>query len=535
MRMWTLLFALAVFCGDAVLAQSPRQMEIVARVGPWPVISQIIGYRGRIWFANSVKGRNHNSADIYSLDATTRDVRYERHLFSQDAGDPVVHNGLLYWPYEDTRASLGWGGIDVTNGDDWRYLVVPTAQMFHVHTLAEWQGGLLAVTSAWRAGLHLSDDGGLSWSELYDHDTAPGKVSRMGTVVVAGDQAVAHLRGAGGVVRLVRWSGGAPINVSGWPQRQPFYGLTEHKGDAYLVKAGDQGSTIWVVKGESARPLTPPDGNWQVWDLASDGDRLWAVTRTDEGGVLWSSTAGENWRREALFEGGDATNVAAVNGAIYVGGAGDDGRGILWALMPERSETIMQALRPALPQPKPAALRVDFTALAARLDKVLGDVKNFLNHGRGALRKLVYDIARSDPPDDLLASRLGSDFPAQEVPLMGGSKSVLVKRLGEWILLWGMGLSAKGRVPLHYLDQEWDLPAHRSEKYFHPVLMALWTLVQTGDNDPAVIEALVARLDRKSDPRWLQGDVIGTLSALTSERFGYDTDAWRTWWAKQRK
>ncbi len=529
------VMALAVMFQSASQAQSPRQMEIAARAGPWPVISQIIGYRGRVWFANSVKGRNHNSADLYSLDASSGDVRYERHLFSQDAGDPVVHNGLLYWPYEDTRASLGWGGIDVTNGDDWRYLLVPTAQMFHVHTLAEWRGGLLAVTSAWRAGLQYSKDGGLSWSELYDHDTAPGKVSRIGTFVVAGDQAVAHLRGAGGVVRLVRWSGGAPVNVSGWPQRQPFYGLTAHKGDAYLVKAGDQGSTIWVVEGESARPLTPPDGNWEVWDLASDGDRLWAVTRAGKGGELWSSAAGETWRLEATYEAGVATNVAAANGAIYVGGAGDDGRGILWALMPERAVSNTLAPRPALPQPKPAAPQGDFDALAARLDEVLGDRENFFNHGRGALRKLVFDIARSDPPDDLLASRLASNFPAEEVPLLGGSKSVSVKRLGEWILLWGMGLSAKGRVPLHYLDQEWDLPAHRSEKYFHPTLMALWTLVQTGDNDLAVIEALVARLDRKDDPRWLQGDVIGTLTGLTAERFGYDTDAWRTWWAKQRR
>ena len=194
---------------DVAYGQPPRQMEVLARIGPWPVVSQMIGYRGRLWFANSVKGVNHNSADLFSLDPRTREVRYERHLFSQDAGDPLIHNGLLYWPYEDTRASLGWGGIEVTNGEDWRYLVVPSAEMFHIHALAEWRGGLLAVSSAWRAGLQLSRDGGRTWSQLYDHVTAPGKVSRMGNVVVAGGQAVAHLRGAGGIVRLVRWSGRA--------------------------------------------------------------------------------------------------------------------------------------------------------------------------------------------------------------------------------------------------------------------------------------------------------------------------------------
>ena len=40
-----------------------------------PVISHPIAYRGRIWFANSVKGRNHNSADIWSLDPASGKLR----------------------------------------------------------------------------------------------------------------------------------------------------------------------------------------------------------------------------------------------------------------------------------------------------------------------------------------------------------------------------------------------------------------------------------------------------------------------------
>ena len=62
----------------------------LARVGPWPVASEPIAFRGRVWFANSVKGRNHNSADLYSYDPATGALRYERHLFSQDAGQPLV-------------------------------------------------------------------------------------------------------------------------------------------------------------------------------------------------------------------------------------------------------------------------------------------------------------------------------------------------------------------------------------------------------------------------------------------------------------
>ena len=62
----------------------------------WPQVSSLIGYAGRLWFVNSRKYVNHNSADIWSYYPAMGKARYERHLLSQDAGDPVVHEGLLY-------------------------------------------------------------------------------------------------------------------------------------------------------------------------------------------------------------------------------------------------------------------------------------------------------------------------------------------------------------------------------------------------------------------------------------------------------
>ncbi|MDX1575884.1 MAG: hypothetical protein R3285_06805, partial [Kiloniellales bacterium] len=82
--------------GLLVLAGAARAQEALPRlteVGPWPVISRLLGYDGRLWFANSVKGRNHNSADVYSFDPERGVLRYERHLFSQDAGRPLVADG----------------------------------------------------------------------------------------------------------------------------------------------------------------------------------------------------------------------------------------------------------------------------------------------------------------------------------------------------------------------------------------------------------------------------------------------------------
>jgi hypothetical protein len=81
----------ALLVGLLVLATPARAGDAlvpVARPGPWPGVSGLIGYAGRVWFVNSVKFVDHNSADIYSYDPATGAARYERHLFSQDAGAP---------------------------------------------------------------------------------------------------------------------------------------------------------------------------------------------------------------------------------------------------------------------------------------------------------------------------------------------------------------------------------------------------------------------------------------------------------------
>lgn len=65
---WITILSIALVGAGTSSFAADSKWEVRAQVGPWPVISQVIGYRGRVWFANSVKGRNHNSADLWSLD-----------------------------------------------------------------------------------------------------------------------------------------------------------------------------------------------------------------------------------------------------------------------------------------------------------------------------------------------------------------------------------------------------------------------------------------------------------------------------------
>ena len=90
------------------------------------------------------------------------------------------------------------------------------------------------------------------------------------------------------------------------------------------------------------------------------------------------------------------------------------------------------------------------------------------------------------------------------------------------------------RVPPALLHELWDAPPNSTEKYFAPVLTALWTLSVTEQSDRATIDALIGRLGQSGDPDWLQAQITGTLGAVTGQRFAYDIKAWRNWWRNRR-
>ena len=133
------LLVAAACLAFGLAAPAVRAAEPLVRLAGdfrWPHVSSLVWYDGRLWFANGVKYVNHNSADIWSYEPASRRLRYERHLFSQDAGDPAVHPGLLYWPFEDPRFSAGRGEFMATDGEDWRWGMLASPETFHVHAMA---------------------------------------------------------------------------------------------------------------------------------------------------------------------------------------------------------------------------------------------------------------------------------------------------------------------------------------------------------------------------------------------------------------
>ena len=186
-------------------AQKPVSLEILTRTGPWPVASRLIGYNGRLWFASSVKGVNHNAADIWSMDLKSAEKRYERSLFSQDAGLPLVHKGLLYWPFEDALLSFGNGIIGVTDGENWGQMVILGTRIYHSYEAINWRGDLLALAAAGDTALH-RDLGNGQWQRIVRHTAPRGKIARLKELTAFNGAIYAVLRD-GKKRRLARWSG----------------------------------------------------------------------------------------------------------------------------------------------------------------------------------------------------------------------------------------------------------------------------------------------------------------------------------------
>jgi hypothetical protein len=529
----------------------PRLVPL-ARIGPWPVLSGLTAYRGRIWFANAVKYKDHNSADVYSFDPATGKTRYERHLFSQDVGRPAEAFGLLYWPFEDSRTSMGAAEYMVTNGSAWQWRRIPTGLAFHNHVMLADGGDLYAGTGAFHARLHHSTDRGRTWRQIYVSEDKRNSFSRV--------LALATLEGA---LYLGLYSSNQPNQkllmrvgqgfrpVPGWPVGDQTDDLVTWRGHVYGLNTEKNQRTLWRTNGKATQEVAALSGLFVV-ALAGGPRRLWALVNHRRGGAsVWSSADGISWREGQGFAKDRPVDLLVHDGRIYAGGRGADGKGVLWGTQVSQTKVSQtQALLthvsptrvpvrtnpasvvpdlPPFPPPRPARL----DPLLAALDDALADPAGL--GARGSLRRLVDPLVatRDRQAGGELSRRLGRLKAGPDRSFFAGGRTFAAKK-ANWVLLWGMARLASGRVPLDLLAAPWREKLNSGEKYAAAPPLAAWVAGLSGQNDQKTIGVLIDRLGRKHDPLWLKGDMIGALTALTGKRFGYDLMAWQRWWAKQR-
>ncbi len=524
-RTVTLVLALTLTSPGLRAADEPELVQLLSQ-GPWSAVSGLIGYRGRLWYVNGEKFVNHNAADLYSYDPARGESRYERQLFSQDAGDPSVVDGLLVWPFEDARFSAGRGEFAITDGRAWRWSWLPHQQVFHAHAAATSGSELYVATSAWRAGIQRSRDLGRSWELLYVHPTPSGRVSRFTTLAVLDGTPYAGLtsRSQPGP-KLFRLQRGAAEPVAGWPDGTATRHATTHGGWVYAVNAGPEGTAVLRARDGQVERVDALDG-YDVRGFAS-GERLWAVAADRDGGLLLASRDGVRWSRAGRMPGAEPVAVALYAGRVYAGAIGPGEHGSLWG--PPVPAPVAPAVDAAtLPELRPASEAGDLAAELRALDAVLsgtGELERYHQRLEAALTPVL--SRRSPAAGRALAERLALTYPDAEISRFGGRVRIALARSNRWHLLRAIALTGHGRVPLELLAEPWASERNGAEKYLDPMPAAAWTVAWTGQDDPQTIAALVDRLGNEDLPIWANGDLVGALSALTGERFGYDLDAWR--------
>ena len=270
-----------------------------------------------------------------------------------------------------------------------------------------------------------------------------------------------------------------------------------------------------------------------VHDLAVHRDGLLAVTSHDGNGALWRSADGTEWRKMQAFEGAEPIDLAVYGGAVYVGTVGPEGTGSLWGPAPPA---------PVGPPSSPRTFAKPNLVMdpgapgsVAAIDAVLADPDAYENHGAAILAQLrPLTLRRVPAVGDALTRRMAGPFPDIHVDLFGGQIQVPGAQLARWYMLWAIAYSGGGYVPSELLLEPWRARRNNAEKYLEPVPAAAWAISTLGQNDEATLGALITRLGRSGDPDWLEGDIVGALTALSGERFGYDREAWRAWWAGRR-
>ena len=525
-----LLVVLMLATGVAHAAQS---LVPLAKPGPWSGVSGLISYGGRLWFVNSVKFIDHNSADIYSYDPVSGKTRYERHLFSQDAGEPVVFGGLLFWPFEDSRFSARHGEVMITNGRDWQWRSLPDGEVFHTHTMITHRGGLVAAISAWRAGLQRSEDG-VAWRVIYDHPTPARTVTRITTLATLGDKLYAGLtdyRPVGS--KLLIWVDDTLQPVAGWPVGTMVTSLTAYRGWLYGVNTTADGSALWRTDGKTVRRVTGLDGQF-VSDLAAGPDALWAVTADRNGGTLWRSTDGLTWKAEQRFNDAKPIDVYVTSEGVYVGTHVPGGRGTLWGPPPPSATDSRMDLLPIMPEASSIEVK-RLRSVLDSLDRLLSDGPNYrANRSRILATLEPLALSRMGEVGEALSARLDGPFPESRVKMFGGGLTVPVARIARWYLLRAIAMNGYGRVSPGLLLEPWTEQTNRSGKYFYLPSAAAWAIAQVGQADDETIGTLIAGLGRTDRPRWIEGDFIGALTALSDQHFGYDRAAWQDWWERRK-
>ena len=512
-----------------------ESMVRVAELKNWPGISQLISYKDRIWFVNSEPYKDNNVADIYSYSPADKALKYERSLFSQDVGNPVVYRGQLYWPFEDPRRSAGTGEYAVTDGSRWQWQYMQSGSVMHVHAMDECNDQLVAVTGSWTGQLHTQQSDN-TWQLSYDYEAGSASFSRLVNVDQFNDTCVVGAAARGKKeAKLFSLDNAQPVSVSGWPVSDRVDELTVHKNELFVFTDTGNDRKLMHFNGTETKKISLPKGN-RPRALHSSGGKLWLVSQHIKNkinhGRLWVYG---NGKFNFLQNFDDApVSVTSYKNKVYVGTYHPKG-GALWEYTDTKPGNVTAAAPVRLlPEIKTGSLDKSLVKeIYNELSAIIDDPASTDNYSRIMRRGIGRHAKIKTPEFGAAVTRLLSE-PIKDAEVVMFTRVPLSREaLIRWYLLTTLAISGHGSVDPAWINQVGELKSNRSGKHFDPSIAAIVAVGWIGQNDKPTISALMQRLNNKSDPAWIKSDVIGALSALTQQQYAYDVKGWNQWWKSQ--
>ena len=546
--------------GYAVLAatfstavSSATLAQRVVKLPQWPGVSQLIVYKDRIWFVNSEPFDDTNIADIHSYSVDTGQVRYERSLFSQDTGNPVVYKGLLHWPFEDPRRSAGTGEYAITDGTDWRWRSMQSGSVMHVHAMNVCNERLVAVTGSWTGQLHEQQPDG-AWNLQYEVPAGDAPFSRLVSVQPYNDQcAVGAAISGESAVRLFSVQGAAAKSFSNWPTSNRVDVITHHQGAIFAFADTRNVRELLWFDGEKTERIELPEGS-RPRALHSDGDNLWLATQEpveshaggSARGTLWQYTGAGAFTSLVRIESPPIA-LTSLHEQVFIG-TYDSAGGELWVYGEANPRSLTSASVSSAANTAnvagPAELHVatdapvnqqQVTALYNELSDLLKNSSSTQNFARGLRDSLSRHPRRYDVEFGAAIGLLLQDQYDLTPVRMFTERLVPTTDLVQWYLILALAINGHGHIDPAFIVSEKPVVDHNSGKIFHPSVAAIVASGWLNQRDSNTIDALMQRLNRQADPVWVRADVIGALTALTGQRFAYDVDQWNQWWESQRQ
>jgi len=511
-----------------------RSLVRLAAPGPWPAISALVAFDGAIWFANGDPLMPLNAADIYRYDPATGIARHERGLFTQGVGRPAIHMGRLYWPFADPRSNAALGEFAVTDGTNWQWHIMSDAISLKTSAMQSCGGSLLAAGSGWEVALQASRNGFKDWREIYRIPGAKAGEGRISALAMVGERCVFAVNGSGAAdAGIYEWTPEGARPLPGWPDGTGASDLAAFNGG--LAALDDRGETpvLWFHDGKHAKRLSLP-GEGRLQSIAATPHGLIGLTTDSQGGALWSSGDGREWKRLQGFLGETPVDLLSVGEDIYVGTRIAGGRGVLWG---PKAATVPRPGDPAAPLPKPEHTPISEQALEASLrtlEPTLSMKSDYMTFRSGLFNiALPVAMTREYTVGFFLAKRARRALPGGEMTTFT-NHVYSNEQLARWLLVYMAAVNGYGQVPVEWLALPWSAKPRDTEKYFETLVLAIWAAARFEQKDVATIEALMALLDRAGDPNWIRGDAVASLTVLTGQHFGYDAPAWRAWWQGAR-